>query len=183
MNNRKRNWRNGKTRIDMELLNFDHLKEVLEEYAQEVRNTYQDNLINNDRIAHGKLLNSVEYQVDFNGTRYEVKLTLEDYWKYIEYGTKPHFPPPDKLLDWVLVKPVLPRPDADGRIPTPKQLAYLIGAKIAKYGTKAGNELHDAIDLINEKYRGKFVYALQLDSENLLKVILGEMKGSIQETL
>ena len=163
----------------MELINLENVFSTLEEYAREVRNKYQDNLITNNRIASGNLLNSVEYQVVYNGVEYEVQLRLQDYWKYIEYGTRPHFPPMDKILEWVMVKPVLPRPDANGRIPTPKQLAYLIARKISRKGTEGSHDLEDAITEINERYRDKLVYSLQKDMSVLMKVIVGEIQGSM----
>ena len=163
----------------MELINFDNLMAVLEEYAQEVRNLYQDNLIRNDRIATGDLLNSIDYQVQFNGVAYEVQLKLEDYWKYVEEDTKPHWPPVNKILEWISAKPIIPKADDRGRIPSPKQLAYLIGRKISRVGTEGTHDLKDAIEVINARYRDKIVYAIGQDTQVLTKVILGGIKGSV----
>jgi len=175
----------------MELLNFDNLMAVLQEYAQEVRNLYQDNLIRNDRIATGGLLNSVEYQVMFNGVAYEVQLKLEEYWKYVEEDTKPHWPPMNKILEWISAKPIIPRPDDRGRIPTPKQLAFLIGRAMAgkspnqsnlknpNGGTEGTHDLQSAIEVVNARYRDKIVYAIGKDTEVITKVILGGIKGAV----
>lgn len=163
----------------MELINFDNLMAVLEEYGQAVRNLYQDNLIRNDRIATGDLLNSIDYQVQFNGVAYEVQLKLEEYWKYVEEDTKPHWPPVNKILEWISAKPIIPKPDDRGRIPTPRQLAYLIGRKISKVGTEGSHDLKDAIEVINARYRDKIVYAIGQDTQVLTKVILGGIKGSV----
>ena len=163
----------------MELINFDNLMAVLEEYGQAVRNLYQDNLIRNDRIATGDLLNSIDYQVQFNGVAYEVQLKLEEYWKYVEEDTKPHWPPVNKILEWISAKPVIPKPDDRGRIPTPKQLAYLIGRKISRVGTEGSHDLKDAIEVINARYRDKIVYAIGQDTQVLTKDILGGIKGSV----
>lgn len=163
----------------MELIRLENVAAVLEEYAVAVRNKYQDNLILHDRIAKGDLLNKVEYRVVQDGQVWEVQLTLQDYWKYVEYGTKPHFPPVDKILEWVMVKPVIPRPDADGNIPTPQQLAYLIARKISKVGTEGSEDLQDAIATINEQFKDKLVIALSKDMEVLMKVIVGEIQGSL----
>lgn len=166
---------------------------TLEEYAQQVRNTYQDNLINNDRISSGKLLNSVEYQVVHNGIEYEVQLTLESYWKYLEYGIQgkdENFDRPfnhttwgayQHILDWVKVKPVLPRPGKNGKLPTPKSLAGAITASIIKSGIKPGNELQDAIDKVNAVFKDKLVIAIQKDMDTLLKVMVGEIQGKRPE--
>lgn len=174
----------------MELINLENVKATLEEYAQEVRNLYQDKLIRNDRIATGDLLNSVEYQVTNNGVEYEVQLTLQDYWKYVEYGllgdrnkTSPYNNPGWKaypfILEWIKVKPVLPRPFDNGKLPTQKQLAFLITRSIKEHGTTPGNELHEAIEEVNARYRDKLIIALRSDFEGLLKVMVGGIKGSL----
>lgn len=166
---------------DMELINLEHVRGVLEEYAQAVRNLYQDNLIRSDRIASGDLLNSVEYRVIQDGTEYEVQLSLAEYWKYVEYDTKPHWPPVSAIREWIRVKPVLPRPDANGRIPTPQSLAFLIGRKISREGTEGSHDLERAIDAVNREYRDKLVIALSQDTDTLMKVIVGEIRGSLTQ--
>lgn len=144
-------------------ITFHNVLAVLRDYAAEVRNLYQDNLIRHDRIASGGLLNSAECRVEVNGRVYEVVMTLEDYWRYVEEDTRPHWPPVDAILRWVQIKPVIPRPDAAGRIPTPRQLAYLIGRKIAREGTEGSHDLADAVAQMNERYRERLSEALGAD--------------------
>ena len=157
----------------MELIDLNNLMAVLEEYGNEVRNLYQDKLIQNDRIATGELLNNVESQVVVNGQTYEVQLThLQEYWKYIENGTKPHFPPMDKILEWIMVKPVLPRPNDDGDLPTPRQLAYLIAREISENGTEGTHDLQDAIQEVNAKYRQRIAEALGHDMEFYIRKVI-----------
>ena len=163
----------------MELINLNNVMETLELYAQEVRNKYQDNLIQENKIASGKLLNSVEYQVVQNGMVYEVQLRLEDYWKYVEYGTKPHLPPVSKILEWVRVKPVIPRPNDNGKLPTPIQLAWAIAKTIEKEGTTGTESLEEALLDINNRYREKLVFALHQDMETIMKVIVGDFQGHV----
>ena len=163
----------------MELINLNNVMETLEQYAQEVRNKYQDNLIQDNKIASGQLLNSVEYQVVQNGMVYEVQLRLQDYWKYVEYGTKPHLPPVSKILEWVRVKPVIPRPNDNGKLPTPIQLAWAIAKGIEKHGTAGTESLEEALLDINYKYREKLVIALHQDMETIMKVIVGDFQGHV----
>ena len=167
----------------MELINLNNVMETLEQYAQEVRNKYQDNLIQDNKIASGQLLNSVEYQVVQNGMVYEVQLRLQDYWKYVEYGTKPHLPPVSKILEWVRVKPVIPRPNDNGKLPTPIQLAWAIAKGIEKHGTTGTESLEEAILDINYKYREKLVIALHQDMETIMKVIVGDFQGHVPDGL
>lgn len=145
------------------LISFDNLEAVLNEYGKEVRNQYQLNLIHSDRIASGELLNSCEFDVKLSNRTYQVRLELADYWKYVEYGRKPgKFPPTSKILDWILIKPVLPRPD-DKIQPTPKQLAFLIGRKIANEGYEGSKDLEKANDSLIKRYEPKIVAALAKD--------------------
>ena len=163
----------------MELINLSNVLAVLEQYAQDVRNSYQDRLIQDDKVASGDLLNSVEYQVVQNGMVYEVQLRLQDYWKYVEYGTKPHFPPVDKILEWIKVKPVLPRPNDKGDLPTPQQLAYAIATNISKHGTEGTEDLEETLLDINQRYKEKLVIALHQDMDNIMKVVVGEIQGHV----
>ena len=177
----------------MELLNFDNLMATLEEYAQEVRNLYQDKLIEGDRISSGKLLNSIEYQVTQGENEYVVSLSLEKYWKYLEYGisgkennTNRPFPNTNwgaykHILEWINVKPVLPRPDKNGKLPTPERLAGAITASLIRNGIEPGSELKETIEEVNARYKDKIIIAIRKDTENLLKVMVGGIQGSVPE--
>lgn len=142
-----------------ELETFE-LQVVLQEYADEVVKVYKSNLIKSDRLATEKLLNSVSSHIDVNGTKYEVFIDLLKYWEYVEWDTKPHFPPLEPLMTWIRVKPVIPRPDEKGKIPTEKQLAFLIGRKISQEGTQGSYDLTNALEEVNRRYKPKLERAL-----------------------
>ena len=148
--------------------------EVLKEYAIELRNTLQDSYINDDRIATGDLLNSVEYIIEKDDRQIEVSLQLKEWWKYVEEDTKPHFPPPDAMLNYIKAKPILPKPDNNGKLPTPNQLAYLIGRKISEVGTTGTHNVRDTVRLINERYEEKIGQAISEDVNNELDVIFSQ---------
>lgn len=160
---------------------FRHLYEALEGYGNEVRNLYQDNLVRENKIASGELLNSVEFSVRTEDTAYVVSLRLADYWKYVEGGTKgtesspagavfkAHFPPVSALLSWIQVKPVLPRPDDKGRIPTPQQLAYLIGRKIERFGIEPAPALQKTLDELNAVWLPKITEAFARDCGEMIR--------------
>lgn len=115
----------------------------------------KERLEKNGSNASGMLSNSIKGKVKYDGKYVSVFVDLEDYWKYVENGTKPHFPPVDAIKQWIRVKPVLPRPLKDGKLPTENQLAYLIGRKISKVGTKAQPFLSTTIidfDLVDKIY-------------------------------
>ena len=148
--------------------------EVLKDYAIELRNTLQDSYINDDRIATGDLLNSVEYIIEKDDRQIEVSLQLEEWWKYVEEDTKPHFPPPDAMLNYIKAKPILPKPDRNGKLPTPNQLAYLIGRKISEVGTTGTHNVRDTVRLINERYEEKIGQAISEDINKELDVIFSQ---------
>ena len=159
---------------------WTNLEKVLEEYGRELRNKYQDSLINNDRIASGELLNSCEYIIQKDSYSISVSLQLAEYWKYVEWDTKPHWPPVDKIKEWIRVKPILPD-DRFGKLPTPDQLAFLIGRKIAgkspnklEGGTKGSNDLHQSIEELNNEYMQLIEEAITKDIDETATVILTE---------
>lgn len=143
----------------------------MEEYAVAVRNAYQDRLILHDRIASGDLLNRVECHVEMEGNAYLVQLDLKKYWRYVEMDTAPHWPPPDAILKWIMIKPVIPRPMKNGKLPTPQQLAYLIGRKIAVFGTEGKPDLTDSVEEMNRRYQEKITAALAADVANYFKIM------------
>ena len=146
------------------LLQLDNLYQILVELGENVRRGYVNKLIQNGHpTKENTLASTVTSEVIVKGTTYEVVLNLQDYWKYVEEGTKPHWPPVDAILHWVQVKPVIPRPGADGHIPTQKQLAYLIGRKISEVGTKGTHDLKETTDALLGYYEDLIKEALERD--------------------
>ena len=145
------------------LIPLPHLEAVLQQYAAEVKELYKQHLVEADRLASENLINSVETQVETDQGAYLVTITLADYWKYVEEDTKPHWPPVSAILEWIRVKPVIPRPDDRGRIPKPEQLAYLIGRKISREGTEGSHDLALSATECNRKYEPLIAEALAKD--------------------
>lgn len=151
-----------------ELISFENLQKVLQQFGEEIRNEYQDNLIRSNRIASGDLLNSVEFEVVQKDASFKVNLLLSEYWKYLEEGTQPHKPPISALLKWIEVKPILPRPLDNGRLPTPLQLAFAIRHKIGEEGTEGTQDLQKATKTINEQWRDRIIEAFTKDVQNTM---------------
>ena len=154
------------------LFNPDELMAVLEDLARDVREGYISQLEKHDRRATGNLIDSVYTTIEVNGSRYIVWLHLADYWKYVENGTRPHWPPPSAILKWIEAKPVIPRPDANGRIPTPKQLAFLISRKISEVGTKGSYDLKQTEDAVIPFYEQRIAEALHRDVLNYIEKVM-----------
>lgn len=134
----------------MEIYEFVNTQKVLEEYGKAIEAKYRDNLIAEGKNASHALIESVHYQIWKGDQRIAVDLNLKEYWKYIEYDTRPHWPPVDAIRKWIIVKPVIPRPMENGLTPTTNQLAFLIGRKIAQEGTKGSHLLEKSMEEINE---------------------------------
>lgn len=165
-----------------QLIDFTELRQVLQDLSDDIRDTYKEHLQSNDRytekgIPSGyskRLIDSVTTQVVVGDRAWEITMTLNDYWKYVENDTRPHFPPVGKILEWVQIKPVLPRPDANGRIPSQRSLAYLIGRAISEHGTKGSHDLENTKDEVIPWYRERIAIALGHDMENYIRKIVVE---------
>lgn len=146
------------------LIDLPHVQAVMEEMAIAIRNEYQDNLIRNDRIASGDLLNNIEYEITRGDFTYTIYVKMKDYWYFVENGRKAgKMPPIDNILRWITVKPVLPRPNAEGKLPTPQQLAFLIARKIGEEGTQGTQDLRKATDTIWDTFEDRLYEAIDED--------------------
>ena len=146
------------------LIDLPHVQAVMEEMAIAIRNEYQDNLIRNDRIASGDLLNNIEYEVTRDDFTVTIYVKMRDYWYYVENGRKAgKWPPIQNILDWIKIKPVLPRPNAEGKLPTPQQLAFLIARKIGEEGTQGTQDLRKATDTIWDTFEDRLYEAIDED--------------------
>lgn len=132
------------------MIEFKNLQEALAQYAQAIADKYKTNLESSGRRATGQLITSVNTVVVVNENEFAIDLNLEDYWKYVEEGRGAgKFPPPDKILEWIRVKPILPTPLANGKLPTEQQLAFLIGRKIANEGFEGTHDLQHTMEEVD----------------------------------
>lgn len=141
------------------------------EYGKAMEQKYKEELENSGRKASGKLISSISSKVSVGDSQYAIDFSLEDYWKYVENGTKPHFPPVSKILEWVKIKPILPTPDSSGKVPTPEQLAFLISRKISIYGTDGTKDLEDTLELTDMEWRDRITEALDKDVVEALNLL------------
>ena len=156
-------------------MKWDHLNSVLEHYAEALKNELQQNLLNDGSNASGTLVNSLRYILYVGDTEMSVSIGLEEYWKFIEYDTKPHWPPIDAIRKWIEVKPVIPQV-RDGRLPTVDQLAFLISRKISRDGTQGTQFFHRAQQTVNERFLLSIEKAVEEDLNEELDIILEPLK-------
>ena len=165
------------------LVSFDNLARVLNEYGAAVVEAYREEMEARGKNASGELSRRLRFEVTgggdlFGGAALEVTLSLPAYWYNVEYGRKPSPPsrgwvPVDKLIEWIKVKPVIPRPDKRGKIPTIRSLAYLINRAIND-PTRRGTDpprpgiaptpvLQSALDKVNAEFEPRLEEAITAD--------------------
>lgn len=156
---------------------FENLTSVLNDFGKFLVEEYKDNLILEDVNASDNLYNSVTYMVERNDKTFEVKLSLADYWVFVEKGKRAggKFPPVSAIERWIEVKPVLPRPMSNGKLPTNKQLAYLIGRKIAIEGISPKPLLQRSVDDVWNNMREFIAEALAKDLQKEINIELASM--------
>lgn len=152
-------------------MEFRHLQEVLERYGEYLRERARQNILEDGSNASGDLVNSIEFQVESSNGVFEVSIELLDYWKYLNYDTKPHFPPMAAIEKWIQIKPVLPEV-RNGVEPTVKQLAYLIARKISREGTEGTHFFDRAKEEALDKFILAIEYAVSEDLEEEVNTLL-----------
>lgn len=152
------------------MITFNHLQQALAQYGEAIADRYKTNLEASGRRATGNLISSVNTKVTVDEQTFEILLSLEDYWKYVEEGTRPHFPPVSKILEWVKVKRILPTPMPNGKLPTEQQLAWMIAKKIDRVGTEGTPDLENTLNEVD--YNAIIEEALDADILECLDEIL-----------
>lgn len=157
-------------------MEFKNTLSTLNDFGKFLVEEYKDMLILNDVNASDVLYNSVKFNVENNGKTFEVQITLEDYWKYVENGRKAgKWPPINAIQKWVEIKPVLPRPMANGKLPTTRQLAFLIARKIGLEGITPRPLLQQSVNEVWEVMKEHLEEALAKDLEKEITIELGKM--------
>ena len=121
------------------------LSDNIYEICAEMLGRYKNALNESGHYASGKLANTAKAVIKWDGKVFELFFNLQEYWKYVENGTRPHFPPISAIEEWIKVKRIVPT-TRSGKVPTTKQLAFLIARGISKNGTKPTKLLQKTID-------------------------------------
>lgn len=163
---------------------------TLEAYSKAVAELYRRKLLERNKVTKlsGKLTNTIRAIVTSNGRGYEVALALQDYWKYVEGGSKgkesspagavypPHWPPKAAIEEWIRVKPVIPYPDKNtGRLPSPQSLNYMIRRKIFFEGIEPVPALAQTLEELNGQWLPKIEAAFETDiayyADDLIRMV------------
>lgn len=164
-----------------QLLAFPATEAVLKRLAEDVKAGYIDQLRKNGhwtRDGRDRLIDTITTQVTVDDKTFTASLNMNHYWKYLEEGIAPagkfgnpgwkSFP---HILRWVEIKPVIPRPDSRGRIPSPKSLAYLIVRKRNIVGDPGTHGFEKTRDAVLPPYYEQIREALAQDIGNYLTAV------------
>lgn len=147
---------------DLFNIEWNNTIRVLDEYRSAVEQQYRQSLESNDHVATHGLIDSIRTEIHTDSTHIEVILSVSDYWKYVEYDTRPHFPPKQPILNWIRAKKIVPRA-VNGKLPSENQLAYLVQRKIGFEGTQGTHDLENTLESLNERYKTLIGEAVLLD--------------------
>lgn len=149
---------------------------VLNKFGDESVIELQQNLNKNRSSASGALSSSINFQIIQGSNKFTFELSMLDYYKWVDKGRRPgKQPPPNEIISWLKYPSVIAKLGQNYPVASHltaskavnkgghkklsvskesklKSLAFLIGRKIGKKGTKATNFYSDVIndEAINE---------------------------------
>lgn len=164
-------------RVSVSEIRWDNLNAVLDTYGQEVVRKYREKLAAAGKSASGELANTLHYYIERKGDVWTLWLALQDYWKYLERGTRLQGPwhkqgkrpPLAPFVSWVQNKGI---PLQGKKV---EQVAWAVATKVWKNGTRPFWFLRDSIaelpgieDRVDE--------AIKQDLEDWMQDILAELR-------
>lgn len=163
-------------------MEWKNTKLILDSFGKQFIDAYRAGLDKKNANASKNLYNSLNFEVKIGKQSISLDILLNDYWKYLEYGCKgtetsypdayypAHFPPTKAIEEWIKIKPVIPE-QRNGKLPTQKQLAYLISRSIYQKGIEPRFIFRDAVDDVWEQLKDALNEAIEKDVENNIKEI------------
>lgn len=163
-------------------MEWKNTKLILDTFGKQFVEAYRAGLNEKDANASRELYNSLNFEIKLGEQSISLDILLNDYWKYLEYGCKgtetsypeayypAHFPPTDKIEEWIRIKPVIPE-QRNGKLPTQKQLAYLISRSIYQKGIEPRFIFRDAGESVWEQLKDALDEAIEKDVKYNIKEI------------
>lgn len=116
---------------------WTNLDKVMNDYT-----AFVDSAVKSKMPSYWQLKSKMTFFLNVGSGIWEICFNAPEYWKYANAGRKPgKFPPPLAIDAWITKRGITPYPMASGKLPTRKQLVFLISRKIAKNGVKETNFL------------------------------------------
>jgi hypothetical protein len=126
----------------------DNLKRTLNELGVDFVKELTNQLLDADKKATGKLINSLKYKVVEVLDNLLLTISAEPYLKWIDEGRKPGKMPPSKVfIKWIDARGIIFR-NENGKIIKKESTAFLIARSIGEKGIKPTNVIRKTIDKI-----------------------------------
>lgn len=125
-------------------MNNKQLKKSIEKYGKDYIKELVKQLLQADKKATGKLINSLDYEIleTVNGVTFVIK--GEAYLKYVDGGRKPNSTPPPmkQIKKWISARGI--KFSSGKKKLTQTQTAFIVARSIGKKGIKPTNILKKA---------------------------------------
>ena len=156
----------------------NEIQDLIEDVASYIKIQYLEAIKNH--VRKDSPLNNITVDVNYQGDYYNILFNVADYWEYFENGRRPgKMPPPRIIENWIKVKRIIPKP-INGKIPTTKQLAFVISRHIGENGVK-GKHIFEKV-LFSPKVDNKIKIMKENIANSVLNKILDEFRDNIKIT-
>ena len=153
-------------------MKWDNLTNTMEDYRKFLETAAKEN------TKHYELSKNIKFNLQVNDTLFEIEFQAPSYWKYANYGRGPgKFPPLDKIEDWIVRRKISPYPTKSGRVPTRKQLSFLIARKIAREGFEGSGFLEKSLKEQQDYWEDRISDAIYKDIESQIMEWLSPFRG------
>ena len=154
-------------------MKWTNLINCLEEYSE-----FLEASVRGKMPAYYELKRNIVFNLQINSTVFEIEFRAPEYWKYANYGRSPgKFPPPDVIDSWITRRKITPYPTRDGRLPSRKQLVYLISRKIAEKGFEGSGFLEAGLKEQQDYWEERIQEAVTADIEEEIFSWLSPVSG------
>jgi hypothetical protein len=137
-------------------------RKVLEGWGTDVISSMRDILVNSGKNASGNLINSLSYQITFNGDNLDIEFQMPEYGEFVDKGRGPGKQPPlSSISQWAQIRGI------------PQKAVFPIARKIGREGIKPTPFFQTSIDNNIDLLTSQLEEAMAKDYENyILKTIL-----------
>lgn len=145
---------------------MDELKKSIDLIGKELVEELARQIIQKDKIATGKLLKSLDYEVIETIKGFTIQILAEPYLMNVNDGRKPgKMPPIGKIESWVKAKPI----KFPGR--SVRETSFVIAKSIARLGVVPTRIVDESIKTVLQNVDSIIQAGLSKDIQNLLKKI------------
>lgn len=126
-----------------------------------------------NKVASGRLKNSVRVDVVPSQDRPIIRIFMEDYWQWVQSGRMPgkKSVPLDAIEEWIRSRGLTGR-DKKGRFMKRKSFAFAIQTNIKKFGIRPTNFIEISLDTLVENK--EFIEKIeQITVEEIIDIIEG----------